>query len=90
MKVIPTITIGFENFKLGNRDNWSALATEQEYNSTMDYYENLVNNKPGKIPAILKYAWNEWREAAGGICPCVNADGSLDTILLDVTAEFLA
>ena len=88
MKVIPTITIGFENFKLGNRDNWSALATEQEYNSTMDYYENLVNNKPGKIPAILKYAWNEWREAGGGICPSLKDDGSIDTMFLDVTGEF--
>lgn len=67
MKLIPTITIGFENFKLGNRDNWSPLAIEQEFNSTLEYYENLVNNNPGIIPVILKYAWNEWREAGCGI-----------------------
>ena len=87
---IPTMSTGTLNYvyvNFANRQNYINQPTTSQLATAINIFKAELQNP--NTPTGLVYAGNEWGENANGLFPTQNANGSLDTSVLNTFARLL-
>jgi hypothetical protein len=94
IKLIPTLSTGFENLHNRSSLDLNKAVTVQkaslpQIEQKLELMKGFIKEHPNNVPAILWYAGNEILESGNPIVPTKRRDGSIDTSMLDTIKKHL-
>lgn len=93
--IIPNMTLGVENYFCRNdlvnkgdefRKEKASLAEIDEKFASL---AGFIDANHAKVKTFIIYSWNEICESGLPICPTLNADGSINTDVIDRISEWI-